>query len=117
VADSLPAGVATELGERGRFLSGGQSQRVALARALATDAPVLVLHDPTTAVDAATEDQVARGLRALREGRTTLLITTSPALLAACTRVVLLGRKGVRVYGTHQTLVAEESEYRRAVLT
>lgn len=117
VADSLPAGVATDLGERGRFLSGGQSQRVALARALAVDAPVLVLHDPTTAVDAATEDQVARGLRALRDGRTTLVITTSPALLAACTRVVLLGKKGVRVYGTHQTLVAEDDEYRRAVLT
>lgn len=117
LADSLPAGVATDLGERGRFLSGGQSQRVALARALAVDAPVLVLHDPTTAVDSATEDQVARGLRALRDGRTTLVVTTSPALLAACTRVVLLGKKGVRVYGTHRTLVGEEDEYRRAVLT
>ncbi len=116
VADDLPAGAATDLGERGRFLSGGQSQRVALARALAADAPVLVLHDPTTAVDSVTEQQVADGLRELREGRTTLLVTTSPALLAACTRVVLLGRKGSRVYGTHAQLAAGEPEYRRAVL-
>ena len=116
VADSLPAGVATELGERGRFLSGGQSQRVALARALAADAPVLVLHDPTTAVDSVTEQRIADGLRALRHDRTTLLITTSPALLAACTRVVLVATKGVRLYGTHPSLLAEEAEYRRAVL-
>jgi putative ABC transport system ATP-binding protein len=59
---------------------------------------------------------VADGLRELREGRTTLLVTTSPALLAACTRVVLLGRKGSRVYGTHAQLAAGEPEYRRAVL-
>jgi putative ABC transport system ATP-binding protein len=116
VVDSLPAGVATDLGERGRFLSGGQTQRVALARALAADAPVLVLHDPTTAVDSLTEQQVVDGLRALRHGRTTLLITTSPALLAACTRVVFLGKKGSCVYGTHSMLVAEEAAYRKAVL-
>ena len=115
-AESLPRGRATDLGDRGRFLSGGQSQRVALARALAADAPVLVLHDPTTAVDSVTEQQVAEGLRALRHGRTTLVITTSPALLAACTRVVFIGKKGLRVYGTHQMLVAEDAAYRRAVL-
>ena len=116
VADSLPAGVATDLGDGGRFLSGGQSQRVALARALAVDAPVLVLHDPTTAVDSVTEQAMAEGLRALRVGRTTLVITTSPVLLAACTRVVLLGKKGSRVYGTHSMLAAEDADYRRAVL-
>ena len=116
VTESLPAGAATDLGQRGRFLSGGQAQRVALARALAADAPVLVLHDPTTAVDSVTEQEVAEGLRRLRDVRTTLVITTSPALLAACTRVVLVGRKGSRIYGTHHTLVSEEAEYRRAVL-
>jgi putative ABC transport system ATP-binding protein len=116
IADDLPAGAATDLGERGRFLSGGQSQRVALARALALDAPVLVLHDPTTAVDSVTEQQVADGLRALRSGRTTLVVTTSPVLLAACTRVVLVGKNGSRVYGTHSMLAAEDADYRRAVL-
>jgi putative ABC transport system ATP-binding protein len=116
-AGTLPAGPGANLGERGRFLSGGQSQRVALARALAAGAPVLVLHDPTTAVDAATEDAVAQGLRAMRAGRTTLVITTSPALLAACTRVVFVGRKGVRMYGRHDALVGEDAKYRRAVLS
>jgi putative ABC transport system ATP-binding protein len=116
VAESLPAGAATDLGQRGRFLSGGQAQRVALARALAADAPVLVLHDPTTAVDSVTEQQVADGLVRLRRGRTTLVITTSPALLAVCTRVVFVGRKGSRLYGTHGRLVTEAAEYRRAVL-
>lgn len=116
IADSLPAGAATDLGERGRFLSGGQSQRVALARALAADAPVLVLHDPTTAVDSVTEHDVAEGLRAMRSGRTTLVITTSPVLLNACTRVVFVGKKGSRVYGTHSMLAAEDAGYRRAVL-
>jgi putative ABC transport system ATP-binding protein len=116
VAEGLPAGAATDIGQRGRFLSGGQAQRVALARALAADAPVLVLHDPTTAVDSVTEQQVADGLARLRAGRTTLVITTSPALLAACTRVVFVGRKGSRLYGTHARLVTEAPEYRRAVL-
>ena len=116
VAESLPAGAATDLGQRGRFLSGGQAQRVALARALALDAPVLVLHDPTTAVDSVTEQQVAGGLARLRHGRTTLVITTSPALLTVCARVVFVGRKGSRLYGTHSRLVAEAAEYRQAVL-
>lgn len=116
VADTLPDGPDTDLGDRGRFLSGGQAQRVALARALAADPPVLVLCDPTTAVDAATEQGVARGLAAVRAGRTTLVVTTSPILLAACDRVVYVGRKGLRLYGTHETLAAGEAAYRQAVL-
>lgn len=63
VAAALGDGAEASVGERGRFLSGGQRQRVALARALAADAPVLVLHDPTTAVDAVTEARIAEGVR------------------------------------------------------
>jgi ABC-type multidrug transport system fused ATPase/permease subunit len=80
------------VGENGSRLSGGQRQRVGLARALATDAPVLVLHDPTTAVDSVTEQTIAGRLRGVRAGRSTLLIASSPALLDCCDRVVdLLG--------------------------
>ncbi|MGO1183935.1 MAG: ABC transporter ATP-binding protein [Micrococcaceae bacterium] len=76
------------VGEGGNRLSGGQRQRIALARALATGAPVLVLHDPTTAVDSVTEQTIAERLRDIRAGHSTLLITSSPALLASCDRVV-----------------------------
>lgn len=76
------------VGENGNRLAGGQRQRVALARALASNAPVLVLHDPTTAVDSVTEHTIARRLRGIREGRSTLLIASSPTLLGRCDRVV-----------------------------
>jgi ABC-type multidrug transport system fused ATPase/permease subunit len=75
------------VGENGNRLSGGQRQRIALARALATGAPVLVLHDPTTAVDSVTEQTIAKRLAGARTGRSTLLIASSPALLGACDRV------------------------------
>ncbi|WP_436532536.1 ABC transporter transmembrane domain-containing protein [Actinoplanes sp. HUAS TT8] len=98
-----------------RTLSGGQKQRVALARALAAEPAVLVLHDPTTAVDAVTEARIASRLRAIRAGRTTVLITTSPALLAVTDRVILLGGD-VRASGTHHELLAAEPVYRETVL-
>ena len=90
VVAALPDGLDTRLTDAGRSLSGGQRQRIALARALAAPAPVLVLHEPTTALDAATEARVAAALRAARAGRTTLLVTTSPALLAACDTVAVV---------------------------
>jgi putative ABC transport system ATP-binding protein len=116
VAGALPDGVATEVTERGRSLSGGQRQRVALARALAVDAPVLVLHDPTTAVDTVTEARIAAGLAELRRGRTTILVTTSPALLAATDRVVLLDDGRIAGEGSHAEL-AGRADYRAAVLS
>ncbi|MCX6467600.1 MAG: ABC transporter ATP-binding protein [Pseudonocardiales bacterium] len=116
VIDALPGGLDAELTERGRTLSGGQRQRLVLARALAADAPVLVLHDPTTAVDAATEHRIADGVARLRAGRTTLLVTTSPALLARCGRVLLVQDGAVVATGTHADLVADE-RYRAAVLS
>lgn len=88
IVDSLPAGLDTRVGESGTRLSGGQRQRIALARALAVDAPVLVLHDPTTAVDAITEHTIATRLAAVRDGRTTVIVTGSATLLAACDRIV-----------------------------
>ncbi|MGW4442170.1 ATP-binding cassette domain-containing protein [Streptomyces sp. NPDC004682] len=88
VVDAVPHGADTPVGDRGETLSGGQRQRVALARALAARPPVLVLHDPTTAVDAVTEDAVAERVRRLRDGRTTLVVTSSPAWLARCDQVI-----------------------------
>ncbi|WP_328610170.1 ABC transporter ATP-binding protein/permease [Amycolatopsis sp. NBC_00345] len=117
VASTLPSGTATAVTERGRSLSGGQRQRVALARALARDAPVLVLHDPTTAVDTVTEARIADGVARLRRGRTTIVVTTSPALLAATDRVVLLEDGRVVADSDHAGLVRERADYRAAVLS
>ena len=116
VAAALPGGLGASLGERGRSLSGGQRQRVALARALATDAAVLVLHDPTTAVDAVTEARIARRVRELRAGQTTIVITSSPALLAAADRVVLIAGGSAGATGTHADLLHGDDRYRAAVL-
>ncbi|BCB77226.1 ABC transporter ATP-binding protein [Phytohabitans flavus] len=116
VARGLPDGADTVLGERAQSLSGGQRQRVALARALAADPPVLVLHDPTTAVDAVTEARIAAGIREMRAGRTTIVVTTSPALLAATDRVAVLDGGTVTVVGRHTDLVAADPTYRAAVL-
>ncbi|MGW6740835.1 ABC transporter ATP-binding protein [Streptomyces sp. NPDC055025] len=115
VAEALPHGAGTTVTERGRSLSGGQRQRVALARALAADAPVLVLHDPTTAVDTVTEARLADAVRDFRRGRTTIMVTTSPALLAMTDRVVLV--QGGRVTGAapHAELVRRHESYRTAV--
>nr|WP_089223615.1 ABC transporter ATP-binding protein [Actinacidiphila glaucinigra] len=116
VARALPQGTATEVTEGGRSLSGGQRQRVALARALVADRPVLVVHDPTTAVDAVTEARIAGGLREHRLGRTTLLVTNSPALLSVADRVVLLDGGRVAADGAHGDLVHGDPTYRTAVL-
>jgi ABC-type bacteriocin/lantibiotic exporter with double-glycine peptidase domain len=78
VVAGLPAGVWEPLTERGGRLSGGQRQRLMLARALTADAEVLVLDEPTSAVDAHTEARIARRVAELRRGRTTVVITASP---------------------------------------
>ncbi|MEU2966162.1 ABC transporter ATP-binding protein [Streptomyces ardesiacus] len=101
--------------DRGANLSGGQRQRLSLARALAADADVLVLRDPTTAVDAVTEQLIARGVAELRRGRTTLVITSSPALLDVADRVLVLDDGVVTAEDTHRRLLATDEEYRLAV--
>lgn len=96
------------LTDHGLNLSGGQRQRIAMARALVADAPILVLRDPTTAVDAVTEARMAEGIRRYRgrPGRLTVVMTTSPPLLASCDRVVFLGPDGC-LTSTHAGLVAD----------
>ncbi|MGW2636486.1 thiol reductant ABC exporter subunit CydD [Streptomyces sp. NPDC001348] len=88
--DALPEGAATMLGEDGAGLSAGQRQRLALARAFLADRPVLLLDEPTAALDGATEAEVAAAVRRLAEGRTVLLVVHRPALLGVADRVVRL---------------------------
>jgi len=112
---SLPDGLDTVVTERGMSLSGGQRQRIALARALALDPAVLVLHEPTTAVDAVTEARIAARLRQRRAGATTVVITTSPAMLASADRVYFVDRGRVAEAGRHADLLVGSSAYARAV--
>lgn len=117
VVDLHPDGLDRAVRAEGSSLSGGQRQRLSLARALARDPEVLVLQDPTSAIDPVTEQHVANGLADLRRhpGRSTLLITSSPALLRAADRVVHVSEGRVTRHGTHEVLL-DEASYRAAVL-
>lgn len=113
-----PHGFDRVLTERGANLSGGQRQRIGLARALVVDPPVLVLHNPTTAVDAVTEGLLAEGLASARGAgdRGTVLITTSPALLRVTHRVAVLDGGRVVAEGPHDHLLASDARYREEIL-
>ncbi|WP_461037829.1 ABC transporter transmembrane domain-containing protein [Streptomyces mayteni] len=101
--------------ERGRSLSGGQRQRLALARSLIADPEVLVLDEPTSAVDAHTEARIADGLGALRSGRTTVVFTSSPLVLDRADEVVFVHGGKVSAVGTHRELLTGTAEYRSVV--
>ena len=113
---ALPEGLDTVVAERGRTFSGGQRQRLVLARALTLDPEILVLVEPTSAVDAHTEARIAARLRAHRAGRTTVVTTSSPLLLDAVDEVVFV-RDGIAVVatGTHQELLDTDGDYRWVV--
>lgn len=105
VLDSVPGGLDGDVEEKGRSLSGGQRQRVALARALLTGAEVLVLVEPTSAVDAHTEARIARRLADARRGGTTVVVTASPLVLDVVDEVALVTGGRVVATGTHRDLV------------
>jgi ABC-type multidrug transport system fused ATPase/permease subunit len=115
VLDALPAGYETEVAEKGRSFSGGQRQRLVLARAIAADPEVLLMVDPTSAVDAHTEARIAERLRAARSGRTTLITTTSPLMLDRVDRVCFLLDGVLVAEGSHDELLATTPAYRAVV--
>lgn len=114
IVDGLPDGLDTVIGERGRSLSGGQRQRIVLARALLADPAVLVLVDPTSAVDAHTEARIAARLRAARAGRATVVVSASPLLLHAADAAVLVDGGAVVVAGSRHD-VAQHPAYRASL--
>src|SRR4051812_7014863 len=115
VVEALPEGLDTFVDERARSFSGGQRQRLILARALLSGAEMLVLVEPTSAVDAHTEARIARSLREARAGRTTVIVTSSPLVLDQADRVVLLESGQIVAQGSHRELLRERADYRDVV--
>jgi ABC-type multidrug transport system fused ATPase/permease subunit len=115
VIDALPGGLDEVVEERGRSFSGGQRQRLALTRALLAAEEVLILIEPTSAVDAHTEMAIAERLRGARLGHTTVVVTSSPLLLDACDDVAFFDGEALMATGTHRNLLSRE-DYRSTVL-
>jgi ATP-binding cassette subfamily B protein len=112
---ALDRGYDTVVGEQGLSLSGGQRQRIALARALLGRPRILVLDDPLSSVDVRTEAEIEANLRAIRRGRTTLLIAHRASTVAMADRVVLLDGGRVVATGTHAALLASNDLYRHVL--
>jgi ABC-type multidrug transport system fused ATPase/permease subunit len=116
VLAGLPDGLDAPVSEQGRTFSGGQRQRLVLARALALDPEVLVLVEPTSAVDAHTEVRIAERLRTHRAGRTTVVTTSSPLLLDHVDEVAFVLDGRVVAVGTHAHLLDTDADYRYVVI-
>jgi ABC-type multidrug transport system fused ATPase/permease subunit len=116
ILDALDDGLSSQVEERGRSFSGGQRQRLSLARAVLSGADLLILVEPTSAVDTHTEGRIAKRLRAIRSSHTTLIATTSPLLLETMDLVFVVLDGHVVDRGTHQDLLRRSSVYRHVVL-
>ncbi|MFC5228009.1 ABC transporter ATP-binding protein [Streptomyces fimbriatus] len=112
IVGDLPEGYDTPAGERGAHLSGGQRQRIAIARALLTGAPVLVLDEAVSSLDAESEAEVDRAMRTARTGRTTLIVAHRPSTLRTADTVVLLEEGRIVDAGPHHALLARSPAYR-----
>ena len=109
----LPDGYGTYVGEQGLALSGGERQRIAIARALLKDAPLLILDEATANLDAVTEQAVLGAIRALMQGRTTLIITHRLAGLEDADAILVLDGGRIVERGRHAALVALGGLYAR----
>jgi ATP-binding cassette subfamily C protein CydCD len=112
---SLPDGLETPVGERGMQLSGGQRQRVAIARAFLKDAPVLILDEATSHLDAVSERQVRHALDDLMRERTTVVIAHRLSTVRGAEQIVVLDAGRVAEVGRHDELLARRGLYTRLV--
>jgi ATP-binding cassette subfamily B protein len=107
----LPLGLDTIVGERGLKLSGGERQRIAIARAIISDAPILILDEPTAALDATSEFLIQQALDQAMLGRTTLVIAHRLATIQRLDRIILLGSGQIEEQGTHTELINRGGSY------
>ena len=110
---ALPDGYQTRVGQRGRLLSGGQRQRIAVARAVIRDAPILLLDEPTTSLDAESTHRVLAPMRRLMTGRTTLVVSHNLLTVADADQILYLEHGRVGEAGTHDDLLAAGGRYAR----
>ena len=108
---SLPAGLDTEVGDRGVLLSGGQRQRIAIARALLKNAPILILDEATSALDTESERVIQQALEELMQNRTTLVIAHRLSTVEKADRIVVLEDGALVESGTHAELIAHGGQY------
>ena len=101
----MPHGYQTMVGERGMTLSGGQRQRIGIARALLRNSPILILDEPTAALDSEAEERVMEGLRRLMQGRTVIMIAHHLSTLEAADQILVLKNGIIAEEGTHQKLM------------
>jgi ATP-binding cassette, subfamily B, bacterial len=108
---ALPEGYDTRVGQRGRLLSGGQRQRIAIARAMVRDAPILLLDEPTTSLDADATQRILAPLRRLITGRTTIIISHNLLTVTDADQIIYIEHGRVTETGTHDQLIANNHQY------
>ncbi len=108
---NLPDGYNTRVGQRGRLLSGGQRQRIAIARAMIRDAPILLLDEPTTSLDAHATERILTPLRRLITGRTTIIISHNLLTVTDADQIIYLHAGHITETGTHTQLLANNNHY------
>ena len=111
--ERLPEGYDTSIGQKGRLLSGGQRQRIAIARAMIRQAPILILDEPTTGLDAASTKRIMEPLRRLMSGRATIVISHNLMTVRDATTIVVLDRGRIVERGSHSELILRDGPYSR----
>ena len=110
---AMPEGYQTRVGDIGGKLSGGEKQRISIARALLKNAPIIILDEPTAALDTESEVAVQQAIDALVKDKTVIVITHRLSTISGAQQIVVVADGQIAASGTHQELLAQDGVYRR----